>query len=69
MITVKGKKECKGIVTMKTVQGANDVIKHMNGSKMGQFTIQIEKRARDPTDSKKSKSQKAENPNSGPKEV
>ena len=35
MISVKGVKECKGIVTMKTVKGADDVIKHMNGSKIG----------------------------------
>jgi len=58
MITVKGVKECKGIVTMKTVKGADDVIKHMNGSKIGDFVIQIEKRARDPTKPKEPKAQK-----------
>jgi len=58
MISVKGVKECKGIVTMKTVKGADDVIKHMNGSKIGDHIIQIEKRARDPTKPKEPKANK-----------
>jgi len=58
MISVKGVKECKGIVTMKTVKGADDVIKHMNGSKIGDHVIQIEKRARDPTKPKEPKANK-----------
>ena len=58
MISVKGVKECKGIVTMKTVKGADDVIKHMNGSKIGDHAIQIEKRARDPTKPKEPKANK-----------
>jgi len=58
MISVKGVKECKGIVTMKTVKGADDVIKHMNGSKIGDHVIQIEKRSRDPTKPKEPKANK-----------
>ena len=34
-MTVDGIKECKGIFTMKTVKDADAVIKHMNGSKIG----------------------------------
>ena len=42
--------ECKGIVTMKTIEGADRVIAEMNGKKVAGFTVAIEKRLNDPTD-------------------
>ena len=51
-------KECHGIFTMRTAKDADNVIKHMNGSKIGDHVIQIEKRARDPTKPKEPKANK-----------
>ena len=34
-MTVNGVKECHGIFTMRTAKDADNVIKHMNGSKIG----------------------------------
>ena len=43
---------------MRTAKDADNVIKHMNGSKIGDHVIQIEKRARDPTKPKEPKANK-----------
>ena len=44
-----GEKGCKGIVMMKTVEGADKVIEQLNGTKISGFEVKIEKRLTDPT--------------------
>ena len=44
-----GEKGCKGIVMMKTVEGADKVIEQLNGTLISGFEVKIEKRLTDPT--------------------
>ena len=44
-----GEKGCKGIVMMKTVEGADKVIEQLNGTLISGFEVKIKKRLTDPT--------------------
>ena len=49
MITQNGEKQCRGIVTMKTLDGANKVLANMNGKDLLGRTLHIVKKEYDPT--------------------
>ena len=52
--------QIKGIVTMKTVEGADKVVANMNGAEISGFKISIEKRLTDPTAPKAKEEKKTE---------
>ena len=57
---VRHREQIKGIVTMKTVEGADKVVANMNGAEISGFKISIEKRLTDPTAPKVKEDKKAE---------